>query len=209
MQTGPRPLMPKQTFHIQPGPEGDRFETPGGERGLAEARILRRLVLEAITPLAAWAEDRDELTRQMVQGTARRHGLYEQGTNWLTVLESYCRKNLEIVCLRNQIDLTKLMSTGKSPAAERMAELDKEKKKTLVAFWHQNHGLLVATWPGTENIPEGILPKRVILGPEIDGGPMALWSWDKRNFPEGLPGRRIDMGKYPVRRILPDQHIEG
>lgn len=173
--------MPKETFHIQP--EEDRFETAGGERRIATDRIIRRMVLEAIVPLAVWAEDRDVITRQMIQSTARKHGLYEQGTNWLKVLEDYCGKGIEILCLRNQIDLPKALAGGGNPATDRMRELGGAAEETLLACWHQAHGLLLASWPNTEDIPEGIQPLTKIVGPAINGEPVALWSWDKRNFP--------------------------
>lgn len=173
--------MPKETLHVQP--EETRFETSEGQWNQTSERMVRRMVLEAIVPLAAWAETKDPLTRQMVQATARRRGLYEQGNNWLAVLEEFCGKEIEILNLRNAIDLPKALAAGKNPATDRMIELGRAAESTLLACWHQNHGVLAATWPDTEDIPKSIQPLTRVVGPSINGEPAALWAWDRRNFP--------------------------
>jgi hypothetical protein len=176
--------MPRQTTHIQPGDDEARFETGEGTRALNSDRIVRRLVLEAILPLAEWAEDKDVLTRQMVQSTARKQSLYEQGSNWLDLLESFTRKRIEIMVLRKEVTLLELLLSGKSEPVVRMQELAGAREDTLLACWHQNHGILAVTWPEIEGIPRGLTPQCRALGPSLDGEALSIWSWDKRNFPK-------------------------
>lgn len=173
--------MAKEPLHIQP--EEDRYETAGGERKLTSERIIRRMVLEAIYPLAVWAENQDAITKMMVQSTARKKSLYEQGSNWLKILEDFTKKEIEILNLRNPLDLTKTLTTGENEATKRVEELGEAAEDILLACWHQQHGLLMASWPGTEDIPKGIQPRTAIVGPLINKEPTSIWAWDKRNFP--------------------------
>lgn len=169
----------KENLHIQPE---DTYTNSGDSSGTAE-RVIRRMVLECIPAMARWADNKDPLTRAMIQGTARKKSLYESGTNWAAVLEKFLGREIEIIKLAKPVDFSKLLTgVGLCSPLERMEALGPAKEDILIAAWHQDHGLLAITWPEIEDIPREISPVRWITTP-LNREKAAIWAWDKRNFP--------------------------
>lgn len=175
-------IMAKENFHSQ----FEETATPSGRPEETTKRVLRRLIKEAILPLARWAESQDSVTASTILTLARKPSLIDQATNLDAALERYCGKTLELIGLKNPLDFTQTLVGKPNELTRRMAEIgQKNADEFLLIAWHQDHGLIAASWPDTEDLPKDLRPQTKILCPwpeKEDKDPIALWAWDKRNF---------------------------
>jgi len=166
----------KPNTHFQPGEDAREIE-------IDSERIIRRMVLEIIPALAEWADTQPALTKEMVQSTARRKSLYEHGADWDIVLQNFLKLDLEVIRLKNPLNFYKILERGDCPEiTARLKELGDQAEETLLACWHKDSGLIMVSWPDTDNIPRSIQPSRKITFP-FQKELVALWSWSKYNFP--------------------------
>lgn len=181
--------MPKSNFHSQF--EEDRILTP--ERGSADTseRVLRRLILEILGPLSLWVQDhKGPIAIATIESVKKNPDLYDDAQGWKDLLEDFSGKNLELLGLKRPLELPELLRGKRNPLTDRMIELGtRTAEETLLIGWHRSHGPLALTWPAKSSnapLPE---PKIKVLIPWVSEyqddnqeEPMALWSWDKKNF---------------------------
>jgi hypothetical protein len=160
---------------------GDPTHTQPSEEELIEERLIRRLVLEAIIPLAQWAGDKDVLTRSMIEATCRKHSLYEQGRGWQGVLEEFCQRKIEALRSPKPTDWPALLAKGKHPALERIQEMGRAAQDCLLVCWHPREGAITAA-PGSDERLRNMLGVITHLETTTKSIPVDLWGWDKRNF---------------------------
>lgn len=144
------------------------------------------MVLECIIPLARWAERCDPITKLMIQGTARKKALYESGSNWEEILQDFVGRDIEVIRLDKPLGLGTILIGGRCPASDRLTELGHSAESTLLACWHQDHGVIAVAQGSLRDLPEEIRPENWITY-QKENSNVFLWAWDKRNFQKNEP----------------------
>jgi len=160
-----------------------------------ERRVLRRIVLEILPWVAQWATDKDSLTRKAIQDTLRNKENFTgaEASGWKNLLEEFCQRDIEVVILRQPLEMDGLVRVTsknsketKNPLIKRLIELENQAEDTIVIAWHQNHGCIAATMPDISSSCRQFPERQKWLTWKIreTKEPVTLWSWDRKNFVE-------------------------
>jgi hypothetical protein len=160
-----------------------------------ERRVLRRIVLEILPWIAKWAEDKDSLTRKAIHDTLKNKENFSgaEASGWKNLLEEFCKRDIEIIILRQPLEMdglfrvtSKNSKETKNPLIKRLLELEDTAEDTIVIGWHQGHGCIAATLPDISSNCRQFPERQKILTWRLPESKetVTLWSWDRKNFVE-------------------------
>jgi len=179
--------MPKENLHSQF--EEDTLVSGNTSPKKTEEGVLRRLVLEILPSLRGWCEKKDSLTRMAVEQTIRNPQNYQAANpeQWQDLLEEFCEKSLELLILKDPLNLGELLLGKKNPLLQRIQELGpKILDENLLVAWHQSHGPIAATFPALEDTNSNFPKIKTLILQSWplaeEKTPIALWVWDRKNF---------------------------
>jgi hypothetical protein len=197
--------MPKEDIHSQLEQEGP-WQGEGASD--TESRVARRMLKEILPWMAraeSWLERKDSLTRMAITQTLNDPDNFNRAPqeSWISLLEEFAGKKIELLILRNPLDPDALLRPGntkgagserKNPLIARLAELGEGnlREGTLLVAWHLKHGLLACESneePISENCRHFPKLRRTLHwavekdeDAGLEGFQVILWSWDRKNF---------------------------
>jgi hypothetical protein len=201
--------MPKEQIISQLEEEGP---WQGESFAETERRVLRRIVLEILPWIGQWAQEeenrKDSLTKKAIQDTLRNKENFTgaEASQWKNILEEFCQRNIEVIILRQPLELDGLFRVTarasketKNPLIKRLLELEDSAEDTIVIGWHINHGCIAATMPDINSNCRQFPERQKWLTwrlqetreSEMDSNmdlrskskkTLTLWAWDRKNF---------------------------
>jgi hypothetical protein len=158
-----------------------------------EHRVLRRIVTEILPWIEEWIENKDSLTIKAIRDTIRNKKNFESADDeqWKNILEEFCERNIEVIILRQPLEIDGLLRQNaknsketKNPLIKRLVELEGAAEETLLLAWHRDHGCIAASMPEISETCRQFPRRHRWLTWRLDdlNDQVTFWSWDRKNF---------------------------